>query len=239
MKIHKLLTDVFYPRLCPFCGRAYPLLSYSCSCDTSDITVPQKENKKGVESDDHHLQYVFKAVSPLLYDGRAKEAVLKFKYGSRPGVGKQLAKMMSDCISEHLPVKDIDFVTWVPASRRDLKDKAYHQTRFLAVEVARLLKKNSLDSLQKMYQTDKQHSLNKFRRAANVLGAYEVIDKALVKDKTVLLIDDILTTGFTADECAKMLRVRGCKRVYLCTAAFAGKKEEKTAKKEKAENGKQ
>ena len=90
-----------------------------------------------------------------------------------------------------------------------------------------------------MYQTDKQHSLNKFRRAANVLGAYEVIDKALVKDKTVLLIDDILTTGFTADECAKMLRVRGCKRVYLCTAAFAGKKEEKTAKKEKAENGKQ
>jgi len=234
-----LLTDVLYPRKCPYCGDVIPTGQTYCGCDITDITVSETQNRKGIESREHHLQYVFKAVSPIIYKAAGQSAVLKLKYGARTGTGVYLARQMSDCVAEYLPIDEIDFITPVPARREDLKDKLIDPTAFLSRQVGKMLKKNSLDSLQKIYQTDKQHTLDKFRRAANVLGAYEVIDKSLILDKTVLLVDDILTTGYTADECAKMLRVRGCRRVYLCTAAFAQKDGKKEKEKEKQKHGKQ
>ena len=221
------LLDIIYPRICPFCGNAVAVGKPRCDCDMTGVAVSDDINRKGIESEDHHLQYVFKAVSPIYYKGCGQHAVLKFKYGTRPGTGVYLADLMADCVRTHLPLDEIDFVTHVPAMKEDLEDKAYDQTAFLSRRLAKMLKKNSLDSLQKIYQTDKQHTLNKFRRAANVLGAYEVTDKEAVSGKIALLVDDILTTGYTADECAKMLRLRGCKKVYLCTAAFTHKEKEK------------
>ena len=69
--------------------------------------------------------------------------------------------------------------------------------------------------------TGKSKALNASHRRANILGADEVIDPALVRDKRVLMLDDIVTTGTTASECARMLLTAGAKEVKLATLAVA------------------
>jgi predicted amidophosphoribosyltransferase len=77
----------------------------------------------------------------------------------------------------------------------------------------------SSNCLEKQYKTPPQHTLTRTERLANLIGAYGIRDSKAIKNKTVLLCDDILTTGATLNECAKTLKIYGANRVYA--VAFA------------------
>ena len=77
------------------------------------------------------------------------------------------------------------------------------------------------DLLEKVRNNPAQRKQNARSRRVNVYGAYAVIDDSALWDKTVLLIDDVKTTGATLNECAKMLRMHGAKAVYAATVAIA------------------
>ena len=73
----------------------------------------------------------------------------------------------------------------------------------------------------KLFATPAQKQQTRIRRAANLLGAFDVIDERSLINKTVLLVDDLHTTGATLHECAKMLKIYGAEQVYCVTATAA------------------
>ena len=117
---------------------------------------------------------------------------------------------------------DTDVLTWAPISRQRKFRRGYDQVELFARVVAAELGLELTSTLRKIRHTKPQSTMgDASHRRANILGAYEVIDPALVRDKRVLMLDDIVTTGTTASECARMLLTAGAKEVKLATLAVA------------------
>jgi predicted amidophosphoribosyltransferase len=115
---------------------------------------------------------------------------------------------------------DFDVLTWVPLSAAKFKKRGYDQVEQIGKAVSRELGQPLTPTLKKVRDTSTQSTLETLdARRANVLGAYVVTDPEAVKDKRVLLLDDVITTGSTASECAKTLLFSGAKEVYCAALA--------------------
>ncbi len=111
-------------------------------------------------------------------------------------------------------------VAAIPMTRRARFERGYNQSELLARAVAQRIGVPYEDVLAKVYETPSQKSVHGWQRAGNVLGAFDVTRADGLRGKTVLLVDDVCTTGATADECAKMLKLYGVKRVLLLAATI-------------------
>ena len=117
-----------------------------------------------------------------------------------------------------------DMLTWVPVSRLRKLRRGYDQVELLAKAVGRELGLSPVPTLKKIRNNRPQSRLkDPAARRANVLGAYRLLEGAAVKGQRVLLLDDILTTGATAGECARVLLSAGAKEVH-CAAVAAARK---------------
>lgn len=117
---------------------------------------------------------------------------------------------------------DWDILSWVPISRLRRLRRGFDQSQLIAEAVAAELGISPVQTLCKVRNTKPQSGLgDAAHRRANILGAYEAVDPTLWKDKRILLVDDIVTTGATASECAKTLLLAGAKEVKLATVAVA------------------
>ena len=94
-----------------------------------------------------------------------------------------------------------------------LIERGYNQAELLAKECAKIMNMPYCDTLEKIRENREQHSIKASERAKNVKGVYSIIDKELVRDKKILIIDDIITTGNTLGECSGMLVKSGCNSV--------------------------
>ena len=117
---------------------------------------------------------------------------------------------------------DFDILTWAPiAPLRRLK-RGYDQCQLLADAVAEELGTEATRTLRKVRNTPPQSSIrNAAARRANVSGAYKSVGDLPLKGKKILLLDDIITTGATVSECARVLLTAGAKEVYLGAVAVA------------------
>lgn len=118
-----------------------------------------------------------------------------------------------------------DLITWVPVSFLRRWKRGYDQSERLCRAVCRELNVKPRRTLRKVRNNAPQSSLDKSQRRANVLGVYRPVHPEAIRGKRILLIDDVITTGATADECAAVLSVCGAKAVHLVTVAAALKKD--------------
>ena len=115
---------------------------------------------------------------------------------------------------------EYDLVTWVPLSRRRLRERGYDQARLLAKATAKELGLPLTPTLHKQRNTQPQSGTgDAAKRRANITGAYRMKRGADVAGKRVLLIDDIVTTGATLSECARVLGKAGAEQVVCATVA--------------------
>ena len=122
--------------------------------------------------------------------------------------------------------RGFDGVCWVPVSKKRRKSRGYDQSELLAKRVAKELSLPACAALQKHAERNPQSQLKDAAlRQANASGAFSVRPDADVSGKTLLLIDDIVTTGATLSECCRILRQAGAKHIYC--AAFASPRKEK------------
>ena len=141
--------------------------------------------------------------------------ILRFKKG-RKYLGYYFSEIMREYL-EKLPIH-FDYIIPMPIHENRLKERSFNQSDVL---VEKLKDKYVVDSsvLKRIKDTPHQTGLNKSNRKSNLDKAFEVIDKDKVKDKIILVVDDIYTTGSTLNECAKTLVKSGAKGVYgLCLA---------------------
>lgn len=126
---------------------------------------------------------------------------------------------MAKTVREQLKGK-YDLITWVPLSERREKKRGYDQAMLLAMALAVELDDVAIETLRKTQDIPAQSGIdNKEKRQANVIGVYEVVDAELITGQKVLIIDDIITTGSTLSECARILRMAGADSVVCATIA--------------------
>lgn len=164
------------------------------------------------------------AVAPYLYDGRIMDAIHQFKYEGKAHLAKALGPLLASFGKEWLREERDPLIVPVPLHPKRLRQRGYNQSLLLARHVAARLGA-SLDflSLRRIKDTKVQTGLKRDERRKNVRKAFEVVDRKAVKGKTIVLVDDVATTGSTLNECAKVLRKAGCRKVYGLVLARAPK----------------
>ena len=214
-KLKNSVKDILFPVRCPYCETVIHKTEYACEDCKKKFPSPAI------------IKYAvggYKCTSPFPYDGIFKKAVKRFKFGNKGGYAKQLAFPMVQSILESYQGVDFDLITCVPMHKKRLAQRGYNQAELLARECAKIMNIPYCDTLEKFKENREQHSIKASERAKNVKGVYRTIDKELVRDKNILIIDDIITTGNTLGECAKILMKKGCRSAecaVLCSVIMS------------------
>ena len=153
-------------------------------------------------------------LSPLAYRDKVVDSIHRFKFSGRASYARAYAILVAQCVRDHWD-KPLDGVTWTPLSRQRRRERGYDQAQLLAKWVARELELPVLGMLDKV-QDDA-------RRRANVLGAYRLRKDARPEGMNLLLVDDVVTSGSTLSECARLLSGAGAETVVCATLAQARK----------------
>ena len=158
-----------------------------------------------------------KARSVLVYNEKSSPAILKFKYGGRKAFALPLARILA----KRFETVDIiaDVVTFVPMPKEREKERGYNQSFELCKEFSSLTGILMIDALERVKNVERQATLGRAERIKNMQGSFNAKNKQEFKNKDVLLIDDVVTTGATASECAKTLLNAGAKSVSVLSIA--------------------
>lgn len=212
MGLFSRAAALLFPPRCMFCRK---ILDEGCMCQTCLDKLPRCGAVRG------HGEFFSKCVSPLYYSGSVRSALLAFKFSGRRMYAGGFGELMARTAREELD-GEYDIAAWVPVSAKRLKKRGYDQSELLCRETAGRLGIGSVRALRKIRHTPANSAVSTPEgRAANVLGAFEVTDAGLVREKRVLLIDDIYTTGATLSECSRMLLMAGAQDVVCAVAAAA------------------
>jgi ComF family protein len=158
------------------------------------------------------------ARSAARYHGTLQAILQQFKYGAATHLRRDLAGLLQACVQTHYGREHFDAVAFVPLHHRKERERTYNQSRLLAGELARGLRLPvAWRCLVRSKATATQTRLSAADRAENVRNAFRVREPAWVEGRRLLLVDDVMTTGATVNECARMLKQAGAARVCVAT----------------------
>jgi len=159
-------------------------------------------------------------IAPFYYEDSSERVLANLKFRNMTGNAKFVAEEIEKVLETEYVDERFDLIACVPLSAARLRERGYNQSDLIAKELSKMIgTEYNAKALVKVQNNKSQHKLSGIHRAGNVFGVYEANAK-IADRKTVLLIDDILTTGATIGECAKMLRLAGAKEVFCATGAI-------------------
>lgn len=162
------------------------------------------------------------ARAPAIYEGAAREHVHDLKYRARVEIVPALSRTMALCAIRHAMADWCDCVAAVPMHPDKLARRGFNQAELLARAVASLLGAPLIPgALSRREYTGTQTFLDRQNRRGNVLNAFVCDEPAAVADARILLVDDVLTSGATADGCARALLRSGASGVNVLTFAVS------------------
>ncbi len=218
------LINIIYPPKCIFCQK---LLDHDAAlhiCSACYSKLPLIENKVLRTSLDGDENYCDGVVSVFEYTGMVKESLIRFKFYSKPGYYRTYARLLADKIGKVTDVKNYQMVLSVPLHKHKEFSRGYNQARLISKALSRILKMRECSYLLRRERyTEAQSLLDKQKRNQNVKGAFAVVSPKKVKGKTILLVDDILTTGSTLEECSRVLKQAGAEKVFAVVVATGRK----------------
>lgn len=154
------------------------------------------------------------------YDGRLRDAILRMKSGGGEGLAEQMGWVFGEARRDVLVTRGLGVVIPVPLHWVRRLSRGYNQAEALGRELASRLGTPFANSVLRRTRHTPQHAQpSASARRANVKGAFRVRDSARIAGKTVLLVDDVMTTGSTASEAAKALRSAGAGSVIVAVLA--------------------
>ena len=216
MKLYHYLMHLLFPPKCVLCG-ALLKKDETDLCKTCRIDAPFYPNHK------LKLQFLDSFAAVWYYEGSVRRSLLRYKFYNARSHAGAYGRLLAMTIRREHP-EDFDVLTWVPVSRLRRFRRGYDQVELIARAVGRELGMTPAPLLTKIRHNRPQSGIHGMpQRRANVLGVYRELDREAIAGKRILLLDDILTTGATAGECARVLLTAGAKEVH-CAAVAAARK---------------
>ena len=158
-----------------------------------------------------------------VYTGPIKEALKSFKYGKKKYFAIHLARLLTEFIKQN-NIEHFELIIPVPLHWKKEFARGFNQSALLSVYLGRNLhKKCLLGNLTKTRNTISQTKLSGSKRTQNVKGSFKIRKPELIKNKDILLIDDIYTTGATTQEIKGLLKKQGARSINILTVALAEK----------------
>jgi ComF family protein len=152
------------------------------------------------------------------FEGNLREAIHAFKFKGRKEVGRYLVKLIADKINSIS--ERFDVIIPIPVTEKRLKERGFNQSFIIAEEIGRITGSPVYPSiLYKRRDTEDQFLLDKDKRRTNLKDAFAVKEKDRIKERMVLLIDDLFTTGATAREATGVILKSGVKGVIFFALA--------------------
>jgi len=239
MSISDIILDLLFPQK-PFCISCNALLRSgeslicsNCAAKLTPITPPHctkcgKPLGEGMSSADHPPKICsdcreadhrfIQARSYGQYEGVLKQLIFEFKYRRRPEIAGFLGKKMTETL-ENLQWPSFDYIVPVPLHRERLGERGYNQALLLAKVVSKNTGIPISCCLVRKKATEHQTLLDKRLRRQNLEEAFNADLRADLSGKRILLLDDVYTTGSTADACTNALIYAGAKEIYVLTCA--------------------
>ncbi len=211
----RLLSWVF-PEKCILCGTILKN-GETDLCKLCRETAPEYSQGK------LNVQFLDSFTAVWYYEENVRRSLLRFKFHGTRQYAKSYGRLLAMRILRDHP-EGIDLITWVPVSFPRKLRRGYDQVELIAKAVSGELGIPCVRLLKKVCHNRPQSGLNSHpERRANVLGAYRCTAPELTKNKRILLLDDILTTGATAGECARVLLTAGGSEVHCAVVAATRK----------------
>lgn len=165
--------------------------------------------------------------SPFFYKDELRDAVKAFKFSGQRLFGNLFGKMIYEKLKEIPYIWDFDAIIPVPLHELRLKERGYNQSEIIAEDLSMLSGIEIInDGLFRIRETKRQSSLKGLERRENVKGAFYAYPDA-IKDKRIILVDDICTMGETLRACADALKTAGAKEIIAITVCVSSKEEKK------------
>ena len=211
------LLEFLFPPKCVLCGhlleRQEVDLCRKCRVETPEYQTGRKK-----------LPNLDRWTAVWYYEGNVRVSLLRFKFRGARSYAASYGRLLAMRLLRE-GMADFDLITWVPVSRSRRWRRGYDQAALIARAAAAELARTPVPLLKKTRSNPPQSGITgAAARRANVLGIFRVTDPAAVAGKRILLLDDVITTGATAGECARVLLTAGAKSVNF--AAVAGRRQD-------------
>ncbi len=220
------LFDFFLPRFCPSCKNKLSgsddIICTNCfsSIQSANQTRIDFEFEKKFSS--KNVITAFTSLFVFEKDKELQEVLHQLKYNKKFRIGYKLGREIGRQRNQIIKSWNIDLITSVPLHHLKKAERGYNQSYYIARGLAKELKiKSGENILKRVRYTESQTLKNISERELNVNKAFSVRKKRILRNKNILLVDDVITTGVTLSECARELLLCGAEKVYAVSAAIA------------------
>lgn len=168
-----------------------------------------------------HKRYFYKARGVGIYEDVLRESIHILKFEKKEGIHNQLGNLLVNYLKEQHQelISQIDFIIPVPLHRKRLRARGFNQAQLLSISIGNYFNLPLNLDLKRIRFTTPQMNLDREERMQNIKGAFGIKNHHSITRKSILLIDDIFTTGATVNECSKVLIKAGAKQVFVLTLA--------------------
>ena len=233
------ILDLIYPPVCGICGKFNQ--EFLCKKCRKMLEAEAKFNVDKVDNQEYFFEnhlYIFK------YEGIIRKLILNYKFNEKSFLYKTFVNFLLKNEKFFKILKSYDTIIPVPVSLKRMNERGYNQSELIANEIVKQIVETSseymlngifkthkyasiqktkcecvTDCLMKNKNIIEQSKLNKEQRQKNIQGVYILRNEEKLIDKKILLIDDIYTTGSTANECCKVLQKAKPKKIDVFTLA--------------------
>ena len=216
-KIQEKIINLIYPQTCGICGK----INNKTVCSKCNIQLKKQEKigiltkekleENSLEMEKHfeELMYIFK------YEGQIRELILDYKFNEKSYMYKTFVNFLLKNKKIFENIKKYDKIIPVPISQKRYKERGYNQSLLIAKEISMQISYETNNNIKlelvnncliKTKNIIEQSKLNKEDRQHNIQGVYTLKNGSILTNKSILLIDDIYTTGSTVNECSRVLQ---------------------------------
>lgn len=206
--------------LCPICFDKLEIMP-DLICERCGVYLPSGgmhcHRCRGVKEKSYKCSTIRSA---FMYNEAGRSLVLAFKYNMDLSLRDFLSENLISAFYKYNEIRDVDVLIPVPLQRHKQNHRGFNQSKMLADSLGNYIKKPILtDVLIKHKKTKTQAFLNREERIKNVIDAFKCVGIDKIKNKNILLVDDVATTSSTLESCAVELKKNGAKKVYALTLA--------------------
>jgi len=217
------VLNFIYPPYCTICNTSLePGLTLICK--TCWQSLPRIDNAQNQQRNRANLDFAESYISRILsvweFNNTVQQIIHEIKFFGKKSFATLVGREVADLMTQDKDYLETDLIIPVPLHKTKLRERGFNQSLLLCQAIFKLTNiPVNQKILKRIRYTKSQSKLNSVERQQNVKDAFRVIAPSAIKGKTVILVDDVLTTGSTMRACAESLESAGVARILALTAA--------------------